>query len=109
MDRSEKGCEWRLGVIINKIEISTNKINLINYIYTQPNPTSNIMLAMANSGVNIHLAKQATSTMASVIISNYIKSRLIDGSTMESSHISTLQIPGLSKQAMQIHISQKCI
>ena len=33
--------------------------------------------------------------------------RLPDGSTMESSHIATLQLPFLIKQARQIHISPK--
>ena len=42
--------------------------------------------------------------MAPVIISNDITARLEDGSTMELSHIETLQIPGIIKQARQIHI-----
>ena len=33
--------------------------------------------------------------------------RLTDGIAMESSHISTLQLPCLSKQARQIHITPK--
>ena len=32
---------------------------------------------------------------------------LPDGSTMESSHIATLQLPGLRNQARQIHIFPK--
>ena len=34
MGGSEKGCQWRLGEIFNKIEISKPKISLINYIDT---------------------------------------------------------------------------
>ena len=37
-------------------------------------------------------------------MSNEMKARITDGRIMESSHIETLQIPGLSKQARQIHI-----
>ena len=33
--------------------------------------------------------------------------RLPDGSTIDSSHITTLQLPGLSKKARQIHIYHK--
>ena len=58
-------------------------------------------------GTNIHLAKQATTTMAPVIMSNDMIVRLPDGSTMDSSHIATLHIPCLSKQARQIHILPK--
>ena len=57
------------------------------------------MLAIADSCANINLARQATITMASVIISNEMTAILPDGSTMESSHITTIQLPGLSKQA----------
>ena len=45
--------------------------------------------------------------MAQVIISNDITERLSDGSTTEPSHIATLQLPGLSKRARQIHIYLK--
>ena len=65
------------------------------------------MLAIADSGANIHLEKQSKTTMAPVIMSNKMKSRLPDGITMESSHIMTLQLPGLSKQVRQIHIFPK--
>ena len=41
---SENGCEFQLGAIINKIEISNPKIILINYIGTPPNPPSKNML-----------------------------------------------------------------
>ena len=70
---SEKVCEWRLGVMINKIEISNPKISLIHYIDTPPNPTSTNMLAIAYLGANIHLARQSTPTMAPVIKENEIK------------------------------------
>ena len=53
---------------MNKIYISNPKISLINFIDTPPNPHSNHMLAIADSGANIHLSKQATTTMAPVIM-----------------------------------------
>ena len=81
----------------NKIKISNPKIILINHIDAPPNPTSNNMLSIADSGANIHLEIQATPTMAPVIMDNEIKARLPDGSTMESTHISTLHLPGLRK------------
>ena len=46
-----------LGAIINKIEISNPKINLIKYIRNPPNPTSNNMLEITDSGANIHPEK----------------------------------------------------
>ena len=67
------------------------------------------MLTIADSGANIHLSKQATPTMSPVIMANYMKSRLPDGSTMESSHIATSQLPGLSKQSRQISIFSKSV
>ena len=66
----EKGCEWRLGEAMNKIEIRNPKISLINCINTPPNPTSNNILEIADLGANIHLSKQATTTMSPVIMSN---------------------------------------
>ena len=45
--------------------------------------------------------------MIPVIISNDTKARLPDGIKMESSHIETLQLPGLNKQARQININTK--
>ena len=61
------------------------------------------MLSITLSGVNTNLEKQDTPTMAPLIISNYMTARLSDGSTMESPPIETLQLPGISKQARQIH------
>ena len=63
----EKGCELQLGAIVNKIEISNLKISLINYFDTPPNPPSTNMLEISESGVNIHLARQATPAMSPVI------------------------------------------
>ena len=83
MGGSEKGCEWLFGSIDNKIKISSPKISLINHIHTPPNPTSTNMLEISDYGANIHLSRQATPTMAPVIVDNEIKSRLPDGSTME--------------------------
>ena len=65
------------------------------------------MLAIADSGTNIHLARHTTTTMAPVIMDTEIKARLPDGSTMESTHTATFQIPGISKLAIQIHIFPK--
>ena len=84
--------------------MSNPKISLINCIGNQPNYPSKNKLAIADSGANIHLAKQATTTMSPVIISNNTIARMPDGITMESLHIVTLQIPGLIKQDRHIHI-----
>ena len=65
------------------------------------------MLEIADSGVNIHLAKQSTPTMAPIIMENYMKASLPYGSTMESKHIATLQLPGLRNQARKIYIYPK--
>ena len=45
--------------------------------------------------------------MTTTIIENDMKAILTYGITMESTEIETLQIPGLSKQARQIHIYPK--
>ena len=84
--------------------MSNPKISLINYIDTPPNHLSNNMLAIADLDANIHLEKQATLTMAPAIMSNYMKVRLLDVSTMESSNVAILQLPGISKQVRHIHI-----
>ena len=65
------------------------------------------MLVITDSGTNVHLSKQATTTMVPVIIPSYITSMLTDSITMELSHIATLQIPGIIKQARQIRIFPK--
>ena len=75
---------------MNKIEISNPKTTLTNCIDTPPN-TSNNMLAIADSGANIHLEKQATTTMAPIIMSNKMTARLPYGrkwSTHTSQHSS---------------------
>ena len=41
------------------------------------------MLAIVDSGANIHLSKKATTTISPVIISNNMTARLPDGSTMD--------------------------
>ena len=64
-------------------------------------------LAIADSGANTHIYNQDTPTMAPVIISKYITSRLPDGSKMESSRVETLQIQDLNKQSRQFKIYQK--
>ena len=65
------------------------------------------MLVIADSGVNIHKAIQATLKMAPLIVDNEMKSRLPDGSTTESTHKESLQLTGLSKLETQIHILLK--
>ena len=65
------------------------------------------MLAVVDSGANIHISRQATPTMAPVIMEHEMKEILPDGSTMESKHIATLKLTGLSRLARQIHISRK--
>ena len=107
MGGGKKGCKWWLGVIVNKIETSNPEISLLNYIDTPPNPNSNNILEIADSGANIHVAKQATPTMASVIMDNGMKARLPNGIIMESTNIATLQVLGLIKQVRQIHIFPK--
>ena len=67
---------------MNKIKIISPKISLIDFIVTPNNPPSNNMLAIADSGANIQLGKQATTKMAPVIMSTEISVRLPDGSTM---------------------------
>ena len=62
---------------------------------------------MEDSGANINQSKKSTTTIGPLIISNEMAARIPDGITMESSHIATLQIPGLSKQAKQIIIYPK--
>ena len=57
------------------------------------------MLEIADSGANIQLAIQVIPTMDPVIMDTEMKSILLDGSTMESTHIATLQLPVLSKLA----------
>ena len=80
---------------MNKIEINKPKISLINCIGNPPNYPSKKLLAITDSGANIRLAIQSTTTMAPVIISNDMTAILVDGSTMYSSHILTLQLTGL--------------
>ena len=59
MVRNEKVREWRLGEIVNKIVIGNPKISLTNYNNTPTNTTSNKMLAIKDSGANIHLEKNS--------------------------------------------------
>ena len=65
------------------------------------------MVAITDSGENIHLARQGTPKMASVTINHEMKARLSDGSTMDSTHIATLQLLGLRRLARQIQIFLK--
>ena len=92
---------------MNKIEIGDPKISLIHFIGTPPNPPSNNILAIIDLGANIHVAKQATTTMSPLIMPNEMTAKLPDGITMESLRIVTLQLPGIIKQAIQIHIFPK--
>ena len=92
---------------MNKIEISNPKISLINCIGTPQNYPSIKTLAIADSGANINLPKQATITIDPVMISDEITERLPYGSTIESSHILKIHLPGLIKQSRQIHSNRK--
>ena len=87
MGGSKRGFELRLGAIYNKVKISNPKISLKNHINTPPNPTSTNMLAITDSGANIHLTRQATPTMDPVIMDNDMKARQTDVSNMELTHI----------------------
>ena len=107
MGGGEEGWEWRLGVIFNNVKISNHKISLINCIGSLPNYSGKNTLAIVDSGANMHLAKQATTTMFPVIISNGTTSRLSHGRTLQSLHTATIQIPGQIKQASQIQISPR--
>ena len=69
---------------MNIIEIINYTISLIYCIDTPPNPSIKNMLDIVDSGTNIYPVKQATTTMAPVIIPNEMTARLTDGSTMES-------------------------
>ena len=62
---------------------------------------------MADSGTNIHLENQATPTINPVIMPEDMKSRVKYGRTMDSSHVATLQLPGIIKQYRQCHIIPK--
>ena len=97
MGVNEKGCKWRLGVTIIEIEIRSPKLSLIICIANPPNSPSKKTQEIADSGANIHLAKESTITMNPVIISNKMKARLPDEITTESSNTVPLQLPGLSK------------
>ena len=65
------------------------------------------MLAIADSSVNIHPARQATPKMDPVVMENEMKARLPDGRTMDYTHITILHLQGLIIQARHIHISPK--
>ena len=65
------------------------------------------MLEISDSSANTHLVIQATPTMAPVIMDNEMKSILPYGSTMDSTNIAKLQLPGISRLAIQIHIFPK--
>ena len=68
---------------MNKIGISNPKISLINFIDNPYNTPSNNMLAIADSGANIHLLNKATTKMAPAIMSNEMTTRLPGGITMQ--------------------------
>ena len=94
---------------MNNIKIIIPELSLINNIETPHNYPSKHTLVVTDLGVNIHIFKQYTTTINPVIISNDMTERIPDGSTIDSSHITTLQLPGLSKKARQIHIFPKII
>ena len=55
---------------MNKIEISNPRMNLINFIRTPPKFPSKNMLAISESGADIHLAKNSTKNFSPVIMKN---------------------------------------
>ena len=55
---------------MGRIGINNPTISLIYFINTPPNPPSNNMLSITESGAKIHLVKQSTTTMAPVILSD---------------------------------------
>ena len=69
---------------MNKNKMITLKISLINNIGTLFNYPRKYTLAIAESGSNIHMENQATSKMASFIISKDMLAKIPDESTMES-------------------------
>ena len=87
--------------------MSTPEISLINNIRTPPNSPKKYTLATDGSGANTHLANEATPKMAPVIMSKHITARLPDITTMESSHVATIHIPGLTRKSRKNHITPK--
>ena len=53
---------------MNKIKMSSTKFSLFKNIGTPPNSPRKYTLEIADSGANIHLANEATATMAPVIV-----------------------------------------
>ena len=94
---------------MDKIQISTPKISLINNIGIPPISPRNYTLAIVESGSNIPLSNKATPRMSPVIIQNNMIERLPHGSTIESSHVATLQLPGITRKSRQVHIYPKMI
>ena len=92
---------------MNKIKIKTPKVSLNNNIGTPPNSPRKFTLTIVDSDKKIHLENEATPTMAPVIMQNIITARLPYVITMESSHVATLQLPGLTKKSRQIQIPPK--
>ena len=89
--------------------MTTPKISLINNIRNPSNYPRTYTLGITDLGENIHISNESTTTMYPVILLNNMHARLKDGSTMESSHIATLQLPGIIKKSRQIHILHKII
>ena len=92
---------------MNKIKIKTPKVSLNNNIGTPPNSPRKFTLTIVDSDKKIHLENEATPTMAPVIMQNIITARLPYVITMESSHVATLQLPGLTQKSKQVHIFLK--
>ena len=84
---------------MNQMKIITPKITLINNTGTSSHSPIKYTLEIADSGAHIHLVNKDTPTMDQVIMSKEVKERLLHGRTTESSHVATLQLPGLIKQA----------
>ena len=94
---------------MNKIKIINTKIILINNIRNPPNSPRKYTPTIIDSGAKIHLENKTTQTMPPVIMSKDMTERLPDGSTMDSSHVEKLQLPGLTKKTIQILILPETI
>ena len=89
---------------MNKIKMSTTKIILINNIRTPPNSPRKYTPTIIDSGAKFHPENETTQTMSPVIMSKNMTERLPYGSTMDSSHVETLHLPGLTKKTIHILI-----
>ena len=79
-------------------------MSLTYNIKTLPNSPTKDNLSVTEFGMNIHLSNISTPTVAPVTCTHTTEEKLPDGKTMESTHVATLPIPGMSKKAKIIQI-----